>query len=114
MSDDHRDDDDGMEESDPFLFGLFEHLFDDDYPLSEEVIQFRKDFTVKQLGDYLAEYKHYDRYVGEEAIHKWIMDKYSWLPHQIKELSWGELDFILRDNEINEAVQFGHDKYKSD
>ena len=61
-------------------------------------------YHIARLGDEIAKEKGYKDLKGLEAIHRYLIDKYKWLPYQVRSLTIDELQLLL-DGEF--------EKYKS-
>lgn len=47
------------------------------------------------LGDTIAEDQGYEDLRGMDAIHRYLIDKYHWLPHQVRSLSVEDLGLLF-------------------
>lgn len=47
------------------------------------------------LGDTIAEDQGYEDLRGMDAIFRYLIDKYHWLPHQVRSLSVEDLSLLL-------------------
>lgn len=56
-----------------------------------------------RLGDQIAKDQGYDSLHGMDAVHRYLIDKYHWLPHQVRSLSVDDLALLLDDYEKPDA-----------
>ncbi|MCG8632231.1 MAG: hypothetical protein MI863_00305 [Desulfobacterales bacterium] len=47
------------------------------------------------LGDTIAKDLGYEDLRGMDAIHRYLIDKYNWLPHQVRSLSVEDLSLLF-------------------
>lgn len=47
------------------------------------------------LGDTIAKDQGYEDLRGMDAVHRYLIDKYHWLPHQVRNLSVEDLSLLL-------------------
>ncbi len=57
-------------------------------------------FVLDCFGDYLAKKEGYKEHEGIEAIWFYLVQKYHWLPAQVRALNWEDLHFLL-DEEMH-------------
>lgn len=53
-----------------------------------------------RLGDQIAQDMGYDAIHGMDAVYRYLIDKYHWLPHQVRSLSVDDLSLLFDDYEI--------------
>jgi hypothetical protein len=54
-------------------------------------------FNLECFGDDLAKKKEYKKHLGMDAIHFYLVEKYHWLPAQVKALNFEDLRFLLEE-----------------
>jgi hypothetical protein len=54
-------------------------------------------FNLECFGDELARRMHYKEHAGMDAVYFYLVEKYRWLPSQVKSLHPGELWWLLRE-----------------
>lgn len=47
------------------------------------------------FGDFLAEREKYREHRGIDAVHFYLIQKYGWLPSQVRSMSDDDLNFVL-------------------
>ena len=52
-------------------------------------------FVFSRLGDTVAKDHGYEDLKGMDAIYRYLMDKYHWLPHQVRSLSVDDLALLF-------------------
>lgn len=50
---------------------------------------------IGRLGDIIAKKEGYENLFGMEAVYRYLIDKYKWLPYQIRALSVDDLNMLL-------------------
>lgn len=60
-------------------------------------VQGKINFTLDVFGDYIAEREGYKVHQGIEAIHFYLIQKYSWTPATVHHLSPEDIDFLLKE-----------------
>lgn len=50
---------------------------------------------LEEQGDALAKRMGYDGLRGMDALHRFLIDKHHWLPHQVRSLTVDELKLLL-------------------
>lgn len=53
------------------------------------------------FGDHLAKKEKYKALEGMDAIHYYLIQKYHWLPSQVKSLNYNDLRFLLAEEMHN-------------
>ncbi len=54
------------------------------------------DFTeVEKIGDHIGQKEGYAGLKGMEAVYRYLVDKYNWLPEQVRSLSNEDLNMLL-------------------
>lgn len=48
-----------------------------------------------ELGDHIAKNEGYTSLKGQDAIHRYLIDKYGWLPEQVRALTVDDLRILL-------------------
>ena len=61
------------------------------------VIQAKLKATIATQGDIIAEKQGYPNLSGMDAVHRYLIDKYHWLPDQVRSLSVEDLQLLLDD-----------------
>ncbi|MBW1702387.1 MAG: hypothetical protein JRJ69_07865 [Deltaproteobacteria bacterium] len=56
-------------------------------------------YHLARLGDKIAKDQGYSHLDGLEAVYRYLIDKYNWLPDQVKRLSVYDLKMLLDDYE---------------
>ena len=54
-------------------------------------------FHLDCFGDYLAKREKYKSHEGIAAVHFYLVQKYRWLPAQVRALNWDDLHFLLQE-----------------
>ena len=54
-------------------------------------------FNLECFGDDLAKKRKYKGHEGMDAIHFYLVEKYHWLPSQVKALNFEDLHFLLEE-----------------
>ena len=54
-------------------------------------------YCVECFGDHLAEQQGYKKLSGMDAIHFYLIEKYHWLPAQVKSLNYDDLSLLLSE-----------------
>ncbi len=62
------------------------NLFDEEAKLKYELAR---------IGDKIAVDKHYEQLSGIDAVHRYFIDKYHWLPSEVRALSVDDLSMLL-------------------
>src|SRR5664280_2572896 len=57
-------------------------------------------FGLDCFGDYLAKREKFKAHDGIEAVYFYLIQKYHWLPSQVRALNWEDLRFLL-DEEMH-------------
>ncbi|MCG8687988.1 MAG: hypothetical protein MI892_24150 [Desulfobacterales bacterium] len=52
-------------------------------------------YVFSMLGDTIAKDQGYEDLRGMEAVYRYLIDKYHWLPHQVRSLSVEDLSLLL-------------------
>jgi hypothetical protein len=52
-------------------------------------------YHLELFGDHLAQKNSYDGLDGIEAIHYYLVQKHSWLPRDVRSMSYEDLRFLL-------------------
>lgn len=52
-------------------------------------------FVFSRLGDTIAKDQGYEDLKGMDAIYRYLMDKYHWLPHQVRNLPVDDLALLF-------------------
>lgn len=50
-----------------------------------------------RLGDQIAQDQGYEDLRGMDAVYRYLIDKYKWLPHQVRSLSLEDLSLLFDD-----------------
>lgn len=50
-----------------------------------------------RFGDHIAEREAYKKHKGLDAVHFYLVEKYRWLPSQVKSLNDADLKFLLAE-----------------
>ena len=53
------------------------------------------DLVLEKIGDHIAQKEGYVGLKGMEAIYRYLIDKYSWQPEQVRNLSPEDLHLLL-------------------
>lgn len=53
------------------------------------------DFSLEKIGDSIVQKEGYVGLTGMEAIQRYLVDKYRWLPEQVRSLSDEDLHLLL-------------------
>jgi hypothetical protein len=67
------------------------------YTASIHLIEGRMAFHIDCFGDYIAKREKYKKHKGMDAVHFYLIQKYHWLPSQVKSLSFEDLRFLLEE-----------------
>jgi hypothetical protein len=51
--------------------------------------------AIGRMGDMIAENEGYEDLFGMEAVYRYLIDKYKWLPHEVRGLSVDDLNMLL-------------------
>jgi hypothetical protein len=54
-------------------------------------------YQLIRFGDYIAKREKYKEHKGIDAIHFYLIEKYHWLPSQVKSLNDDDLRFVLSE-----------------
>jgi len=57
-----------------------------------------------RLGDQIATDQGYEDLCGMDAVHRYLIDKYRWLPHQVRSLSIEDLSLLFDDYDANKKI----------
>jgi len=55
------------------------------------------------LGDTIAKDQEYEDLRGMDAVYRYLIDKYHWLPHEVRSLSVEDLSLLLDGYKKNEG-----------
>ncbi len=55
---------------------------------------------IGRMGDIIAQKEGYENLFGMEAVYRYLIDKYNWLPNQVRSLSVDDLNMLLDGYEI--------------
>ena len=50
---------------------------------------------IGRMGDMIARHEGYENLFGMEAVFRYLIDKYKWLPHEVRGLSVDDLTMLL-------------------
>ncbi|WP_299327889.1 hypothetical protein [Parasphingopyxis sp.] len=54
-------------------------------------------FNLEVFGDHIAEREGYQRHQGLEALRFYIIEKFKWLPRDVRTMSLDDMRFILEE-----------------
>lgn len=55
------------------------------------------DYSLAVFGDHIAEREGYKAHEGIEAVHFYLVHKFSWLPAQVRAMSFNDIRFALAE-----------------
>ncbi len=58
-----------------------------------------------RLGDQIALDQGYEDLHGMDAVHRYLIDKYRWLPHQVRALSIEDLSLLFDDYDTDKKQE---------
>ena len=58
-----------------------------------------------RLGDQIALDQEYEDLHGMDAVYRYLIDKYRWLPHQVRALSIEDLSLLFDDYDTNKKSE---------
>jgi hypothetical protein len=62
-----------------------------------EVISGKMNYHLHVFGDFIAGREGYKEHSGIDAIHFFLIQKYNWLPSQVKSMSMDDLRFLMEE-----------------
>jgi hypothetical protein len=69
----------------------FKHL------LTEKTLEAEEAFALECFGDHLAKKRGYHAHSGLNAIRFYLVEKYHWMPAQVKAMNWEDLSFCMAE-----------------
>jgi len=51
--------------------------------------------TIEKIGDHIAQKEGYVGLKGTEGVYRYLIDKYSWLPEQVRKLATDDIKILL-------------------
>ncbi len=58
-------------------------------------------FSIDCFGDYIANREKYNSLDGIDAVYYYLVQKYNWLPAQVRALNFEDLSFLLKEEMHN-------------
>jgi hypothetical protein len=58
-------------------------------------------YSIDCFGDYLAKREKYKKLNGIEAVHYYLVQKYKWMPSQVRAINFEDLYFLLAEEMAN-------------
>lgn len=65
--------------------------------LTEKTLEAEEAFALECFGDDLAKKMGYHAHSGLDAIRFYLLEKYHWLPCQVKAMNWEDLSFCMAE-----------------
>lgn len=54
-------------------------------------------FLIEKFGDQIAKREGYKTHKGFDAVYYFLVQKYRWLPSQVRSLNWDDLYFLMTE-----------------
>lgn len=67
----------------------------EDHPPAKGETMAELKVTIEKIGDDIAQRENYIGLKGREAVFRYLIDKYRWLPEQVRGLSDNDLSLLL-------------------
>jgi hypothetical protein len=61
------------------------------------IVEAELKLSIAKLGDTIAKNEGYKDLIGLDAVYRFLIDKYHWLPEQVRSLSVEDLNMLLSD-----------------
>lgn len=65
--------------------------------VNKRVVEGHLAFSLDCFGDYLAKREKYKFHDGIEAVYFYLIQKYHWLPSEVRAFNWDDLRFLLEE-----------------